>query len=82
MHRTFLYQLGRMILTQEITDTAYLLKMTLVDLESKEYSKGLKIEIQLQFETFGSSMRKLKSSPLTKSHFSKIICLWSSAVVS
>ena len=56
MHRTFLYQLGRMILTQEITDTSYLLKMTLVDLESKEYSKGLKIEIQWQFETFGSSM--------------------------
>ena len=48
MHRTFLYQLGRMILTQEITDTSYLLKMTLVDLESKEYSKGLKIEIQWQ----------------------------------
>ena len=56
MHRTFLYQLGRMILTKEITDTSYLLKMTLVDLESKEYSKGLKIEIQWQSETFGSTM--------------------------
>lgn len=57
MQRTFLYQLGGMILTQEITDTFYLLKMTLVDLESKEYSKVfVKDRNPVQFETFGSSM--------------------------